>query len=72
VWRSDVLERVVMLEMRRHHLGRHGVLLDVLSIIALVVFIVIVIATFVLEVGGTFMLVWWAILGEISNLHFRQ
>jgi hypothetical protein len=68
----DVLEGIVVLKMWRHHLRRHRVLLDMLSIIDFVVLIVIVIATFVLEVGRTFMLVWWTILGEISNWHFRQ
>jgi hypothetical protein len=68
---SDVLEGVVMLEVRRHagvwlRLRRDRVFLDVGTAIVVVLIIVIVVSAFVFEVAGAFVFVWLAILGRVN------
>jgi hypothetical protein len=68
---SDVLEGVVMLEVRRHagvwlRLRRHRVFLDVGPAIVVVLIIVIVVPAFVFEVAGPFVFVWLAVLREVN------
>jgi hypothetical protein len=67
--RSDVLEGVVMLEVRRHagvRLRRHRVFLDLSSAIVVVFIVVIVVSAFVLEVARALVFVWLAVLKEVN------
>lgn len=68
---SDVLERVVMLQMGRDAgvLRRYRVFLHMSTPIIVIVFIVIVVAAFVLEVVGAFVFVWLSILRNVSAVH---
>jgi hypothetical protein len=65
MWRSYVLEGIVVLKVWRHHawmlLWRQRVFLDLMFAVIFLV-IVVIVATLVLEVGGSFVFVWCPIL----------
>lgn len=67
--RTNMLEGVVVLEVRRHHAGRlwwHRIFLSMIITLLLLFVVIVVTSALVFEVGGAFVFVGLAILDFVS------